>query len=818
MRFEQCSLAAFLLFGAVTAARPQAKDRVTYPVVYENACSADIMLNDTDGADYIIFGNSFVAEANGTLDRLSVYTELINCTSDNVTLDIWMGVFKGDINDTTFRADLLSNVNFDTVNASVGSENYWVSIADSFTCFEYNDTVAHDKGRWDLPALTFEFMESSDIYGVSEKWLTEGETYTWVLRHLRSATDERGDIGDICVGDTSDDDLQLGRGFYSHSQGGNDYYEAETMLTDSTFTMRLEMDEDLPNCTYDESDYGRKIHWQVWYFDEPLRVISQYVEASEYSVWDAIVNNTATALLLTDSEYKKRKYKFSKAEMQKFYDEVTADRCVLWANVWHMFGLCLATDSRCKGWKKVEDQGVVKNNDFGYTTYYQLEVYARVAKQNSLGDKLNSDWFKLIHEILAKDQNQARIVMNADMPTRDRPSFDAFSSRLQALREYWFGAPAIAAWVVLGFVIFAITFAIIGAVHGFGFWHADNVRISGIILFALYTSDFYTDIVFCLNLINYYNRWAYMFWLTVVFIVVPWGMNMVALSRYQNKWCEDETVRERVYQWFVHWQRLLYALAALSGSAFGTVELANSYVFGYDFFCMGLNERHLKKFNNNRLWSGIVAENLPQLCIQFWFLYLTDFNMDENTFTVYAIVLSSLSIGAAALDIYSSKKLFEALINPETGQYNDKSTLSFQVISPEIHENKARLQISTYQFRNMLAEVLMLESRAVEMHFPVATANGFKIRFSVFSRDKDADEIERIVRECIEHPEREKNLSTKIQTVWRLGAAPDVKDLKQEAQVEMAMTSSDAATISIGSASPGPQETGDSTVVVAGED
>ena len=178
--------------------------------------------------------------------------------------------------------------------------------------------------------------------------------------------------------------------------------------------------------------------------------------------------------------------------------------------------------------------------------------------------------------------------------------------------KLFFRAPlyiSLAVWIFTGG---CALFAIIGAIHGFWYWGADCIRISGIIYFGLYFCDFYSDIVFGLELLNYEGT-QILFIACCAFIVIPWIANMISLSKYQQRWCKDDAIRERVYSWFVSWQRLTYALAAISGSAFGTVELANSYVFGMDFFCMGLNERHLKRFNNNRLWSGIFAENLPQV-------------------------------------------------------------------------------------------------------------------------------------------------------------------------------------------------------------
>ncbi len=119
-------------------------------------------------------------------------------------------------------------------------------------------------------------------------------------------------------------------------------------------------------------------------------------------------------------------------------------------------------------------------------------------------------------------------------------------------------------------------------------------------------------------------------------------------------------------------------------------------------------------------------------------------------YVLFAIIASSLSVGAALLDIYSSKKLFSVLKNKESGQYVDKSTLSMLVLSKEIHENKNRLQITTYAFRDMLAEILTTHPRSVEMHFPVATSSGFKMKFTVFSGKLGETQIQQILQQSID--------------------------------------------------------------------
>ena len=204
-------------------------------------------------------------------------------------------------------------------------------------------------------------------------------------------------------------------------------------------------------------------------------------------------------------------------------------------------------------------------SDFGY----DFMTFASLRMQCS-------DWTQILNVSLDVDGNSV-----------EYKGYAFYSAPLTKTPEW--AVPIVLNFVVYGFVGFCVLFAIVGAIHGFGYWKADCIRISGIIYFGLYTWDFYSDIVFCLSLYDCDDCPRTLFYADAAFVVVPWIANMIALSRYQNKWCKDETIRERVYQWFVSWQRLTYALAALSGSAFGTVELANVCFFSLFFFFFFFN-------------------------------------------------------------------------------------------------------------------------------------------------------------------------------------------------------------------------------------
>ena len=87
---------------------------------------------------------------------------------------------------------------------------------------------------------------------------------------------------------------------------------------------------------------------------------------------------------------------------------------------------------------------------------------------------------------------------------------------------------------------------------------ADNVKPWAILWFALYTWDFYSDILFVVRLAEYsVNKEEHaeiVWWLfaaSTLFIVIPWTLNLIQLFRAQKKWTTDSTAGR--CSWLVCW-------------------------------------------------------------------------------------------------------------------------------------------------------------------------------------------------------------------------------------------------------------------------
>ena len=79
--------------------------------------------------------------------------------------------------------------------------------------------------------------------------------------------------------------------------------------------------------------------------------------------------------------------------------------------------------------------------------------------------------------------------------------------------------------------------------------------------------------MFCVRLGDA-KQWI-LFVIGMIFIFVPWSMNLWQLFQAQKKWWSDKTVQEGVRGWFIDWSVVLVIAVVISGNSFGAIELAN---------------------------------------------------------------------------------------------------------------------------------------------------------------------------------------------------------------------------------------------------
>ena len=192
----------------------------------------------------------------------------------------------------------------------------------------------------------------------------------------------------------------------------------------------------------------------------------------------------------------------------------------------------------------------------------------------------------------------------------------------------------------------------------------DDFKVGAVVLFGVYSWDFFSDIFFATNLLSQdpvegvsRHVLVALFVASAVFIVVPLAKNFWDLLKAHDRWLESPVMSGPYGRWLSHNGTKLYVLSLLCGSTFSAVELLNSNLFGMSLFEMGLNHQDLRRFNRNRMWSVVLLENLPQLLLQL--IYAGFVEKELGAVSLTAFLSSALSIAVAALDFISTGKVMK---------------------------------------------------------------------------------------------------------------------------------------------------------------
>ena len=214
----------------------------------------------------------------------------------------------------------------------------------------------------------------------------------------------------------------------------------------------------------------------------------------------------------------------------------------------------------------------------------------------------------------------------------------------------------------------------------------DYFRIGALVTFFTQTMDMISDCFFAAQLyihskIELDDGYTAVFGLSIVFIVLPAMTALFQLYFYARKhWLENDHTRV----WLRKFSTILLLLSIMTGSSFAAANLLNSYIFQLDILDMGLTQKQLKGFNTKRVYSIVILEvhyvplsllflflccvswinhilrncncykqNLPQLCIQVYFVS----QEGANGITISSMIFSLVSIIVSILSMYMEKRI-----------------------------------------------------------------------------------------------------------------------------------------------------------------
>ena len=210
------------------------------------------------------------------------------------------------------------------------------------------------------------------------------------------------------------------------------------------------------------------------------------------------------------------------------------------------------------------------------------------------------------------------------------------------------------------------------------------------------------------------------------FLVVPLIVNLVQLKRAIHHWIEDRENGIQLMHYLDRNVKEVYALAVISGSGFAAVKLLNSNFFRMSFFDMRLKNHQMTEFQNQRLFSIVLLENVPQIALQTLFAVLSD---TVYPITVLALLFSALSIITSVFEYFTRKVIAE-----QGADYYTVYSIKYEVTSPETLKKRHTLKLQTAKINKTMGEILHVDATYVEQLQANKISGGLQLVFRFVMR------------------------------------------------------------------------------------
>ena len=319
--------------------------------------------------------------------------------------------------------------------------------------------------------------------------------------------------------------------------------------------------------------------------------------------------------------------------------------------------------------------------------------------------------------------------------------------------------------VTIGFVALFVVFGIIGYIDAKYIHRNDLYEISAIIVFGLYAMDFISDIFFAAMT---FESNKLIFFCSIAFLFLPLSINAIQLKQAVDGWEQDSENGRIVTKWTRSNTKLLCAVTFISGSGFASVKLLNSGIFRMKQFDIGLKNEQMQTFQDKRIWSIVLLENVPQVILQTIFLAQ---NEDLSSISVVALMFSVFSI------IVSVSAYFQqASVSKRRSVLDiDVKSISFEVVSKEVVAKKKALKYVRKKINEEIADTLGIESDDVEQLRAMAVTGGLPLSFRV-RMDKTKNSDTEAIEDCIQSKIENGELAKSIQECWKLSEVPLVRN------------------------------------------
>eukprot|EP01083_Nonionella_stella_P287864 979957_1 len=213
-----------------------------------------------------------------------------------------------------------------------------------------------------------------------------------------------------------------------------------------------------------------------------------------------------------------------------------------------------------------------------------------------------------------------------------------------------------------------------------------------------------------------------LFYASVLFIALPALVALFQLYFHTKKhWLEG-----RVTPWIEKYMMLLLLFSIMTGNAFAAVSLVNSGLYNMEVFYMGLTKNQLQTFNIEKMYSIVFLENLPQLCVQSYYIWISE-NVN-NPIAISSIIFSMVSIIISTMHLMIEKQI----------NYQQKYVIiKLHVTGECVVQKRSNCKTLYHDLKRELSTYLGINEDSIEIMKPTNIDGGVKVRIILTKNGKN---------------------------------------------------------------------------------
>eukprot|EP01083_Nonionella_stella_P178207 628906_1 len=292
--------------------------------------------------------------------------------------------------------------------------------------------------------------------------------------------------------------------------------------------------------------------------------------------------------------------------------------------------------------------------------------------------------------------------------------YDEKEAELDALRVMY-------QWTAGGFVVFCLLICMTGYIDSRWIRTNDYFEYLSIGTMMLATLDMVSDCFFAVEVSI--REMRIIFYGSVLFIGLPSLVALFQLHFHTTKYWLDGG---RVTPWIQKYIAVLLLVSIVTGNAFAAVSLMNSGLYHMDVFYMGLTKYQLQTFNIQKMYSIVFLEDVPQLCLQSYYLWISE--DVHNPIAISSIILSMVSIIVSAMHLSIEKQI----------NYHQKYVIvKLHVTGECVVQKRSNCKTLYHDLKRELSTYLGINEDSIEIMKPTNIDGGVKVRIILTKNGKN---------------------------------------------------------------------------------